>query len=355
MAFPTVFSQALRAASEAIHLGDIADHVVARLGEAIGASAFLFGPDQAVRASQIHGQLAPLVAPYLIHYAAGDPNGAAKERSAEPILVHSRIVDPRAYHRTATYNEFFRRHDVEHFLSVRLFGAPASTGPITILYSRGRSAPDFDGKDARLLAHALPALNAAVVRAVRYEALLDERRVIASLLERADPRAQVAVDDTGRILWVSARAEALLLGRFGRRDLLPGELVAAARRLARFASTGETVEPLIHTLALRSNAIGRPPITARLGIARTALGAPFVEIELDGSAPPAARAGLTPAETRVLALLGEGISNAAIASRLFVSVETVKTHVRRVLDKLGVRSRAQAALMAKGWLPDGRD
>ena len=48
--------------------------------------------------------------------------------------------------------------------------------------------------------------------------------------------------------------------------------------------------------------------------------------------------------SRVLELLGEGLTNAGIARRLFVSIETVKTHVHRVLDKLGVSTRAQAAL-----------
>ena len=60
---------------------------------------------------------------------------------------------------------------------------------------------------------------------------------------------------------------------------------------------------------------------------------------------------LTKAETRVLELLGEGLTNASIAQRLFVSVETVKTHVHRVLDKLGVSTRAQAALVARGLTP----
>jgi DNA-binding CsgD family transcriptional regulator len=61
----------------------------------------------------------------------------------------------------------------------------------------------------------------------------------------------------------------------------------------------------------------------------------------------AARWGLTPAETLVLARLACGLTNAEIAARLHVSTETVRTHVARVLRKLGVSSRAKAAVLVQ--------
>ena len=73
-------------------------------------------------------------------------------------------------------------------------------------------------------------------------------------------------------------------------------------------------------------------------------------------AEPRRLAALTPRETEILRLIAEGLSNAEMAERLAVGAETVKTHVSRVLTKLGVRDRVQAVIAAyeSGLVVPGR-
>ena len=76
----------------------------------------------------------------------------------------------------------------------------------------------------------------------------------------------------------------------------------------------------------------------------------FVQLDRARAAPfpPSTRlAALTPRELDILRLVAEGLSNRQIAGRLTISVATAKTHVSRLLGKLGCSSRVQAAILAK--------
>ncbi|MFG2822758.1 response regulator [Kitasatospora sp. NPDC048365] len=64
-------------------------------------------------------------------------------------------------------------------------------------------------------------------------------------------------------------------------------------------------------------------------------------------APTAAPAELTGREREVLRMVSSGATNREIAARLYVSEGTVKNHVSRILDRLGLRDRTQAALYAR--------
>ncbi|WP_432063601.1 response regulator [Streptomyces sp. C10-9-1] len=114
----------------------------------------------------------------------------------------------------------------------------------------------------------------------------------------------------------------------------------AAGFLLKNAEAHELVEA-VRTVA-RGEGLIAPAVTRRL-IAEFA--AP--RTPASGSPGPAVLDALTPREREVLSWLGRGLSNAEIAGRLSLAEGTVKTHVSRVLAKLELRSRVQAAVLAQ--------
>ncbi|WP_426502740.1 response regulator [Dactylosporangium sp. McL0621] len=100
---------------------------------------------------------------------------------------------------------------------------------------------------------------------------------------------------------------------------------------------GEDIVSAVRQVARGADALLAPAVTRRL-IERFAAAPPH---------PPAAGlAQLTARELDVLRLVGRGMSNAEIARELFIGETTVKTHVARVLMKLGLRDRVHAAIAA---------
>lgn len=83
------------------------------------------------------------------------------------------------------------------------------------------------------------------------------------------------------------------------------------------------------------------PVMARRVIA-------WIEQSTEG---PRELAGLTEQQRKILELLAEGLTNKQIGERLYLAEKTVKNHVTRILAKLGVQRRTQAALLASRLLP----
>jgi DNA-binding NarL/FixJ family response regulator len=107
--------------------------------------------------------------------------------------------------------------------------------------------------------------------------------------------------------------------------------------LLKDASAGQLAEAV--RVVAAGDALLAPSVTRRLIGEFSRLGAP--------KGPSRDRVDrLTERETEVLALVAQGLSNAEIAAHLMVAEQTVKTHVSRILTKLGLRDRAQAVVFA---------
>jgi DNA-binding NarL/FixJ family response regulator len=106
------------------------------------------------------------------------------------------------------------------------------------------------------------------------------------------------------------------------KDVPPEQLVAGIRAVA----SGDALLAPSVTRRVIEEFVRRPPSSVRT--------------------LPLNLAGLTPRELEVLKLIARGLSNAEIATELFVSETTVKTHVAHVLMKLGLRDRVQGVVLA---------
>ena len=143
------------------------------------------------------------------------------------------------------------------------------------------------------------------------------------------------VETTRAIREQCPEVQILVLTSFHDRDLVPRAMQAGAvGYLLKGVSNRELVE------AIRAAHAGRS-ILAREAMA-----------DLVQAAAPAPKLGddLSEREREVLALLSQGLSNKEIAERLFLSVATIKYHVRLLLSKLGAGSRAEAVALA--WQHD---
>jgi DNA-binding NarL/FixJ family response regulator len=125
----------------------------------------------------------------------------------------------------------------------------------------------------------------------------------------------------------------LVLTTFENDDYVHDALLAGAQGFLLKRAAPESLVAAIHTVH-RGESLLFPDALRRV-VAR--------------ATPVAGRPGLpmlTEREGDVLRLIAAGLSNAEIAARLYVTVETVKTHVARILAKLGVRDRVQAVIRA---------
>ncbi|HEY7629662.1 MAG TPA: response regulator transcription factor [Thermoleophilaceae bacterium] len=144
------------------------------------------------------------------------------------------------------------------------------------------------------------------------------------------------LEATRQILAADPEARVLILTTFDLDEYVYEALGAGASGFVLKDDPPEQLLAAIRTVA-RGDALLSPAVTKRV-IKRFAHGT--------HSAAPEAYDELTEREQEVFRLIAGGLSNAEIGQELFISETTVKTHVTRILQKLGLRDRVQAVVLA---------
>ena len=144
------------------------------------------------------------------------------------------------------------------------------------------------------------------------------------------------IEATRRIARHGARV--LMLTTFDLDDYVFEAFKAGASGFLVKDSPRERIIDAIRAVAA-GEALASPSVTRRL-IER------FVDAPGPSAKPPPQLDELTPREREVLELIGRGLSNSELAQRLYLSEKTIKTHVGRILMKLGIRDRVQAVILA---------
>jgi DNA-binding NarL/FixJ family response regulator len=144
------------------------------------------------------------------------------------------------------------------------------------------------------------------------------------------------IEATRRIIGSGAASKVLMLTTFDLDELVYAALQAGASGFLLKEAPPELLLAGIRTVAAGEQLLA-PSVTRRLIERFSAQGPP---------APPPSVGALTARELDVLQLVARAMTNGEIARELFVSEATVKTHVARMLMKLGLRDRVQAVVLA---------
>jgi DNA-binding NarL/FixJ family response regulator len=144
------------------------------------------------------------------------------------------------------------------------------------------------------------------------------------------------LEATRRILAANPRARILILTTFDLDEYIYEALRAGASGFVLKDDPPEQLIAAIHTVAA-GDALLSPTVTKRVIEQFTHIPRPTPQPGLDE---------LTERERDILRLIAEGLSNSEIGERLYISETTVKTHVTHVLQKLNLRDRVQAVVLA---------
>jgi DNA-binding CsgD family transcriptional regulator len=326
-----------------------------------GTGTVLFGVnprDSTILRDEIHRFDPVVVAEYRAHWASKDIRlGPGFRIPVGEAVFESKVLSTRDLRSSELYNDFLTRVDSPSFLVFWLYKTADKVVALTIQGSRSRGP--FDERDGDLIKPLIPHLRRTLEIKDRLETTAIRSGRLVPILDSLSFGVLV-LDDAGRIVEASSVAMDMLneksaLGRHGDGTLwLRGP---AGKQLNHWLRTGvpciHQAEGLLH--AWRPDA---PPVSVTVtrlpphdaswfgsGSASWVLLLFDPDRELPASTELIARdLGISGREAHIAGLLGSGLDIQAIARRLSISTHTVRTHLKAIFGKTGVRSQSELIL-----------
>jgi DNA-binding CsgD family transcriptional regulator len=327
-------------------LAAIADDVLPTLAAVTDASfAFFHDGASCGSAKVVTWPESDVVRRYHGDYVTDSPFESIKAQAAGWIVPITRRLSRRRLVRTAFYTDLLHPADLEHHVELRFDRARGGAPGAGIILCRSKRAGEFDDDALATVAALRPPLLAAFRRARELERALDRVHALEAILTIGDAQAiRLAVDADGGEVYLhppAAKIDPLLLTIL-REPCHPLRVLArdVARGRPTPADVGATVQPLASSDGVLYTAdVFLAPAHERRPLAIVSLAPRRVA--------PEAAWKLSPAEAAVLEQILAGRSNEDIGRHLFISPETVRTHCTRIYRKMGVRSRLEAAALAR--------
>lgn len=327
-------------------LAAIAEDVLPTLADVTGSTfAFVHHGPNCGGARVVTWPTSDVVDRYISEYVIDCPFEPIKLRMNDAVLPITRHLTRQELSNTAFYTDLLAPDDLEHHVELRFDPATESDPGTGIILCRGKRGGEYQDDDISTIRTLRPALLAAFHRAGALDAALERVHALESILALGGQGAlRLAVDADGNELhlhppdtYIDASVVAILRS--------PSHPL---RVLARDVARGR---PMPAEVAATLQPIAGPDGTvydAEVGLAPPSGGRPIAMVSLIPRKPaPETGWKLSPAEVLVLREIVAGRSNEDVGKRLFISPETVRTHCTRIYRKMGVRSRLEAATLAR--------
>jgi DNA-binding CsgD family transcriptional regulator len=310
------------------------------------------------------------------HYVWNPWTTAIKDQPFNKAIVSSSLVERRIIQKTGFYADVLAPQRIEDMIVVSHRGMARDGGVGGFGFSLSARGADRAEQARRRLQQLTPHLCRALDATMQLGPLIDGSRQLMRVLQLM-PSAAVLLDSRQHVVHANPAAETLLRNGDGLACSSNGGLHLSAALPDEHVALTRTLAQALRVADGSGDMLGEPLRLTRLSGAAPLLVVPvplpppafslwelsdtarLLVLVIDPNARNLAAAaalqaafGLTTAEARVATLIGSGLSGPQAAQVLGVSPATVKTHLGRCFEKLGVRSQVELARMLSALPPD---